>query len=72
MAGEAVPAGDALELEAAVLGLVAEGQLGADRLDLLDRPVQELRELAGGHGTLGDHDHRLDRPGVFVGHGQPS
>ena len=59
-----VAAGDAHELEALAVGLVAGGQLVAPALDVGHRALEQLGQQLGRDRLLGDEDHRLDRPQV--------
>ena len=62
----AVAAGDAHQLEAAALGLVAGGQLVAPPLDVGDRALEQLGQQLGRHRIVGDQHDRLDRPQVVA------
>ena len=58
--------------EAAVIGRVGGGQLGAQLLDARGGHLEQLREQLGLDGLVGHHQDRLDGSARVVAHRQPS
>jgi hypothetical protein len=69
---EAVAAGDPHQLEAALVGVVGLGQLGAELLDPCRADLEQLGQQVRLDRRLGDHEHGLDGPGLLGRRHQPS